>query len=296
MTGAQKTLLSLYKTFKKFCDDNNICFFAVAGTALGAIRHHGFIPWDDDIDVGMPIKDYEKFVKLIKTSAPENIGFRESYWMGGKFHDKRTTIIDVRMLTHTEDYHGFYIDVFPVIGLPSDKDKREAFIADIESYATNSEFLEFYPEVSPFSKKEILDWRNYLLHAYDYDQSDKVAAFCYFMLDAKGTKNLLSVPFEDTTIYVSSSYDWDLTNSFGDYMTPPPKEQQQTHDEYHIADAKKPYSQYIEEYNALPSWVKTILDKKHHVEGEKTQYVNSLLYEREHQCKKTKHCIFRRSK
>ena len=58
--------LLMLKDFMKLCDDNNIEYFAISGTAIGAVRHQGFIPWDDDIDVALLRKDYERFVKVMK--------------------------------------------------------------------------------------------------------------------------------------------------------------------------------------------------------------------------------------
>ncbi|WP_457664376.1 LicD family protein, partial [Streptomyces brasiliscabiei] len=57
--------LALVKAFSEFCRENNLKYFIMGGTFLGAVRHHGFIPWDDDIDVGMPRPDYERLQKLL---------------------------------------------------------------------------------------------------------------------------------------------------------------------------------------------------------------------------------------
>ena len=60
MTDLQKKLLDMFSWFHGFCVENGLRYYAMGGTALGAVRHNGFIPWDDDIDVGMPRNDYEK--------------------------------------------------------------------------------------------------------------------------------------------------------------------------------------------------------------------------------------------
>ena len=65
--------LSMLKDFAKLCDDNNIEYFAISGTAIGAVRHKGFIPWDDDIDVALLRKDYERFVKAMIKSLMKNM-------------------------------------------------------------------------------------------------------------------------------------------------------------------------------------------------------------------------------
>lgn len=63
----QSTELALLKDFIKICDDNNLTYFGIAGTGIGALRHSGFIPWDDDIDVALPRADYEKALEIVKT-------------------------------------------------------------------------------------------------------------------------------------------------------------------------------------------------------------------------------------
>ena len=62
----QSVEMDILKDFKKICDENNLTYFGFAGTGIGALRHKGFIPWDDDIDVALPRKDYDTFLKLVK--------------------------------------------------------------------------------------------------------------------------------------------------------------------------------------------------------------------------------------
>ena len=65
LTPLQQELLNMLKWFDGFCRDNNLQYFAVGGTLLGAVRHNGFIPWDDDIDVAMPRPDYDRLAELM---------------------------------------------------------------------------------------------------------------------------------------------------------------------------------------------------------------------------------------
>ena len=64
MTEMQTRLLVIMKWFHELCEKENLKYYAIGGTALGAVRHNGFIPWDDDLDVGMPRKDYERLKEI----------------------------------------------------------------------------------------------------------------------------------------------------------------------------------------------------------------------------------------
>ena len=64
MNELQKSILKIFKQISKICDDNEIPYFAIGGTCIGAVRHKGFIPWDDDVDVAMPRRDYDRLAAL----------------------------------------------------------------------------------------------------------------------------------------------------------------------------------------------------------------------------------------
>ena len=92
MTDLQIKLLNMLEDFHKICIEYNLSYYVIGGTALGAIRHKGFIPWDDDIDVGMPRDDYERLKNLSKTlSLPEYefefSGKKDFTYTYGKMYD-----------------------------------------------------------------------------------------------------------------------------------------------------------------------------------------------------------------
>ena len=121
----QQLLLKTYKSFLEFCKKNNLVFFAAYGTMIGAIRHHGFIPWDDDIDVFMLRKDYDRFVDLRKTLTGDQ--YRISIYLDGdnpypfaKFYTTEGTIWEYSQFPFIM---GPWIDVFPIDEGDIDDDK-----------------------------------------------------------------------------------------------------------------------------------------------------------------------------
>lgn len=85
LSPIQIKMLSIYGELQRICKKHNLRCFAIGGTALGTIRHKGFIPWDDDMDFGMPVEDYNKFIKLCKKELQKPFKFTEIPIMGGKF-------------------------------------------------------------------------------------------------------------------------------------------------------------------------------------------------------------------
>ena len=110
-------LLSMAKVFHAFCVENGLQYYMLGGTMLGAVRHKGFIPWDDDMDFGMPRKDYDRFLKLAEEKLPapfevtcyKNVAKTPIHY--AKQIDGSATLVE-------DSYHdfveGLYIDIFPL--------------------------------------------------------------------------------------------------------------------------------------------------------------------------------------
>ena len=122
MTELQSRLLEMLKWFHEFCTKNNLTYYAVGGTTLGAVRHNGFIPWDDDIDVGLPRPDYEKLKQIAKDKVNEKTKYyiefpsdkKEYAASYGKMYDTTTTLIEN---TRFKAKRGIYIDIYPIDGI-----------------------------------------------------------------------------------------------------------------------------------------------------------------------------------
>ena len=128
----QDGLLLLLKIFDKLCDDNGLTYWLSSGTALGAERHHGFIPWDDDLDVCMPRSDYEKVIPLLRDRLkPYNIEVR---W--GGYYDNWGYLARLALAYKTLET-GIWMDVFPadIVNITgSIPENREALNEAIDEY------------------------------------------------------------------------------------------------------------------------------------------------------------------
>ena len=124
----QDKILSILKEFISICKDNNLTYYALGGTLLGAVRHKGFIPWDDDIDIGMPREDYEKFKKIASNALPENYKFLSDDTSNYKksfsvIRDDSTKII--MNYSNEEQEESLWIDIFPLDGMPTNPLKKK---------------------------------------------------------------------------------------------------------------------------------------------------------------------------
>lgn len=112
----QEKEIELLKVFDQICRENNLTYYALGGTLLGAIRHGGFIPWDDDMDLGMPRKDYNRFKEIAKRVLPNYVEF--------KVHEDNLNNTSIRDLSTVvrfgETDCNPFIDIFPLDGYPND--------------------------------------------------------------------------------------------------------------------------------------------------------------------------------
>ena len=124
---AQLLMLKILKEVHKICEENNIKYFLSDGTLIGAIRHQGFIPWDDDLDIGMLREDYEKFCKIAPQILSENFilqNFQTDKGYGlqfGKVILKNTVWIEKVAKNTNRQWSGIYIDIFPYDNITENK-------------------------------------------------------------------------------------------------------------------------------------------------------------------------------
>ena len=278
MNDLQKKELELFKAFARVCEKHNLRYFLVGGSALGAIRHKGFIPWDDDIDVGMPRKDYDKFMELQYEfeGTPffiQNFKTDPCYvYNYGKLRDSSTTFIEYTYKNHRIN-HGVWVDIFPIDGFSKETKPREKFKGRLLRKIWFQVYLSYLPALRRKVRKEtwfkdiLLNIVAGLFYIFDiaHYRNKKVDKFArkipleesvlggnYFgfnlkreAMDSNLYKEFIKVPFEDTEAVVLKDYDTYLRNLYGDYMTPPPPEKQIGHHYNRGFDLNMGYEEYM---------------------------------------------------
>lgn len=244
--------LDILKKTKKILDDNNFRYYMLGGTLLGAIRHKGFIPWDDDIDIGLPRSDYEKFLELAKNELKYPYELQISKNSNGRYYYARIVNNDYKLLRevgYEDAIISCWIDVFPLDGVPDKKIKfkiwkysakfmYKLFIASDFSYFVNKEkkcsifgtfarkiFLKFKLE-KIIPKKLVIKMLDKILKSNDFDKSEYVCNFCGFwgekeIFPRKIYDDYKFYKFEDVELCGPSNYDLVLTQMYGNYMIPP---------------------------------------------------------------------------
>lgn len=256
--GVKQSVLKILLALQKICEVNNLTFYLSGGSLLGAIRHQGFIPWDDDVDVCMPRPDYDKLLQLsrVKDAFPENIKLccyseGNSQYPFIKLLDTSTVL--EQSYIKEEDIGSLWIDVFPVDGLPSDFSEQRAIYVKAErirkvlmlNFAKVGEGKTklkklLKPLAIPFAKlvgvqrcNEKLDQ---LSRQYSFEQSKNVGVIMWGLYGTGETMNRnafkqnVSVTFEAHEFKTMSCWDSYLHNIYGNYMELPPKEKRITHE------------------------------------------------------------------
>lgn len=242
----------------KFLDKNRINYFLCGGTLLGAIRHKGFIPWDDDIDIAIPRPDYNKLQSLIKNNNRLNNNlYFHSYELGNlnmpftKVYNHDIVIFDWRYNDKYEKY--LWIDIFPVDGLPNTEKetiklfKRRDFWKKIMMYRKMSfKYLFKSKNLLKNTIKFLLKIIFFLLperlissiiiknNKNKYEESIYIGDYSWGYGPQERMKKrifeeYIDVEFEGSKYKGLKNYDYYLTKIYGDYMTLPPKDKRITH-------------------------------------------------------------------
>lgn len=254
LTGEQlkEIELNILREVKYVCDKNKLHFFLCGGTLLGAIRHNGFIPWDDDIDIYMPREDYSKFITLFNEHSGKQYKFvcmenTPAYCIPfGKVVCTETSLFETQV--RSTPGMGVYVDVFPLDGLGNSLDEAKKIIRKCSRYRTQLELAmskkrkatplniikNLYCQMLFIGRRKI--YNKYLRVATNktFDRSQYVA-FCGAFY---GEREILEQDiflyselhqFENEMYPIPVGYDTYLKKLYGDYMILPPMEKRVTH-------------------------------------------------------------------
>ena len=274
--------LDLLNEFAQVCDAFNLKWFAHAGTMLGAVRHHGFIPWDDDIDVTMPRADYERLCSIGPSAFKHPYFFQtdetDRYFCRNfaRLRNSETTAIQIwEKQFHFPYNQGIFIDIFPYDNLSDNDAELTVEMQQMEHWANAGwqyrNMVHFYrPKTGSGAKKRvsyylkhlwfkyidkkkgdyltILNHHKAIMTAHDQENTVRVGEVVIPPLGRhiwkrEWVEDVISVPFEMIQVRIPSAYEQCLAASFGeDWRTPKPV------GNYHgevIFDPNRPYTEYL---------------------------------------------------
>lgn len=261
LSNLQKSELEIFKVFINICNQNDLSYMICGGSFLGAVRHKGFIPWDDDIDVSMPRPDFEKFIKIAPDLLPDYL-YLSTYKLR-KDHitlvaqifnkNKNFTLNNSTKIMQT----GAWIDILVIDGAPKPGIRRKIFGIKYMYYRMMNQFAHFneivnlnkkrpfyedlaikFAQVTKIEDKldaeKIGDRFHEFLKKNPYETSKYVATFMgAAKMDEILPKEVYGkgsdYEFEGMIIKGPDKYDEYLSHFYGDYMTPPPEEFRNKH-------------------------------------------------------------------
>lgn len=258
--------LDILKSIHLFCVSNDINYSVYGGTLIGMIRHQGFIPWDDDIDIAMPRPDYDRFIRTYHDS--DNGYHLFCYELGNSFLpyarvcEMKKTVVSSVNLPWTESETGVWVDVFPLDGAADDYNQAEQKVAYLKRELEHLNDFRLSKGTSFFQKTNWHYRKRYLLSKLFFLRNRRINPesicpgiiasckeiefgstdhFCNYSYVNFGMREyhpvnqfaeLLSLPFEDTSFHCISKYDEHLKHKYGDYMILPPEDMRKGHGGY----------------------------------------------------------------
>jgi len=265
----QGKILEIMKYIDALCREHGIVYYIMGGTALGAVRHGGFIPWDDDLDIFMTPDQYEKFKAVFEKQESEQFVLQEwrttpNYLEYAKIRMNGTTFIEEGFKDRKDMHHGIYVDIMILHKVPDSKLIQKLVYLE-------SKFVTLYGlsqrNWKPKSKGQaaVLKLLKILpcklmakiayWHIYRYDNREKNFSYCYWITPAKFRSGLfdrsffeepVDIPFEDTVLLGSRKIKEYLAYRYGDYMKLPSEEAQKAAVHACIFDTENDYTKYIQ--------------------------------------------------
>ncbi|MDM7655599.1 LicD family protein [Lactococcus lactis] len=260
----RKIQLDMLQFIDNFCREHEIEYSLIGGSLLGSIRHGGFIPWDDDIDVMLRRDEYDRFIKLLNDSESKmghlklwHYSTRPTYHLFSKMYDDRTTV--GKNTDYIWEGTGIFIDIFPYDALPASEEKRIKFMNDINkkakilsytsapAYFSGSkwyyslariflnfpQFIKFHGRNQELTKKFDKDSQKY----FDDKSATQMGFLCSRYLKKEHFPRTIfdeyeDVSFEGMSVRKIRDHETYLRGVYGDYMKLPAEKDRQIHELY----------------------------------------------------------------
>ena len=265
----QNKILDVMKYIDELCRTNDIKYSIMGGTALGAVRHGGFIPWDDDLDIFMTPSEYEKFKEVFNKANSEKYVLQEwkttpNYLEYAKVRMNGTTFIEESFENNKGIHHGIYVDIMILHKCPNKKRIQKKLYYKCKYVTLYALSKRNWKPKTKFQKLALLLLkmlpnklivRSFYKHIYKYD--DKImddytwfywitpAGFNAGLFEKDFFENLRDIRFEDCFLLAPERITEYLQYRYGDYMKLPPEEKRLSAVHAKIFDVDKDYREYI---------------------------------------------------
>ena len=271
MTDLQRTEFEILQEFVRICDELDLTYFLVCGSALGAAKYKGFIPWDDDIDAALPREDYEIFCQKAQDMLPEHLFLQNSSTdkqfplIFSKIRHSGTTFIE-KSYANTNINHGIYIDVFPLDGYPEsvrlkkklEKEKRRYELTRLCCFdiplTWKTRLLVAAQKVCGIHKNPQKFVSRLQKHISQYPTKTS-KTWCNHgnwqgkleYADREQYGNGVWTEFEGLRVRIPEKFDEYLSQKYGDWRSAPPESDMIGHHYHYICDTHRPYTDFITE-------------------------------------------------
>lgn len=245
----KKICIEILRYIDEICYKNKLTYFVNFGTLIGTVRHKGFIPWDDDVDICMPRADYEKFLEIVEQDNVYNVlhGQKDKYYYFNfaRVCDRKT-ILKFKGIPHIENM-GVFVDVFPLDYVPENDELRDELFRNVDrlnymirlalpSNLRKTIFLKeklrsiknykLYIKAKRMGIVYLIQEREHLMRKYENSNTELMSCMCpsddKMTFKEKEYLEIERLPFEDIMINAPKNYDMILRKYYGDYMKLPP--------------------------------------------------------------------------